>query len=128
MESSRGKSAGIALENQRILRTHLETPYFCLYTIQQEVCNNCGGKTSGSRTFIKCDVFLGDIFLKQRNICVVGGGGGAFFCNKRLAQRKQFLAGRDLTEEAFKKTSSSMLTREDDYGKHVSCPLSHLLG
>ena len=62
----------------------------------------------------KCDVFLGDIFLK-RNICVVGG----FFCNKRLAKRKQFLAGRGFTEEAFTETSSSMLTREDDYGKHV---------
>ena len=44
---------------------------------------------------------------------------GGFFCNKRLAQRKQLLAGRDMTEEAFKETSSSMLTREDDYGKHV---------
>ena len=114
MESSRGKSAAIAFREIKVFKRDLATPCFCLYTIQQEVCNNCGGNEQFAREHsLTCDVFLGDIFLK-RNICVVGRGS---FCNKRLVQKQ--IPKRNFTQEAFRKTFILNEKGENDCGEHV---------
>ena len=101
----------VPLEKQRFLRTHLETPYFCLYTIQQEVCNNCGGNGNWLKNIHEHVTFSWMTSFSNKTYVLWGSGPFA-----TIGLYKKNFQGGTLQKRFLKLLSSSLKTREDDYG------------